>query len=238
MGYIPESQRTTGWYLFNKLFQVRINPHHARTADEIKRYGTPTTGNEDVDREMDKYEQIVMWSIARLEAHFSSGYPVKFVKRSDCDEVYRLLQNHLMAMQQALTVSENVTGNPETMAELVRLDQFAEAVFQYARHGMRDSLEHAGFARRARARDPFAKLGSKIRNRQLETDAPKETLPGGSSVGRQYGTHADMVAQTPPVVNENGVMELDPIVEDPNLPRRTSLAKLFEERRQLGLQWK
>jgi hypothetical protein len=238
MGYIPESQRTTGWYLFNKLFQVRINPHHARTAEDIKRFGTPTTGNEDVDRELDKYEQIVMWPISRLEAHYSSGYPVKFVKYDDCQEVYKLIHNHLTAMQQALTVSENVTNDPETMTELVRLDQFADAVFQHARYGLRDNLQHAGFARMARARDPFARLNTKIRNRQLDTETPPETLPGGSSVGRQYGTHAELAAQTPPTVNEKGVIELDPIIEDPTLPKRTSLAKLFEERRQLGTQWK
>jgi hypothetical protein len=237
MSYIPESERSTGWYLFNKLFQVRINPHHARSAEDIKLYGTPTTGNADVDRELDKYEHIVMWPISKLEAHYSSGYPVKFIKRTDCEEVYKLIHNHLTVMNQVLAQSENVTGDPQTMAELIRLDQFADAVFQHARYGLRDNLQHAGFARRARARDPFAKLGDRIRNKQLQPETLPET-PGGSSVGRQYGTHAEIAATTPPAVNEHGVMELDPIVEDPTLPKRNSLAKLFEERRQLGLQYK
>jgi hypothetical protein len=237
MGYVPEKDRTTAWYLFNKLFQVRVNPHHLRTAEEIKLYGTPSTGHEDMDRELDKYEQIVMLPISKLEAHFASGYPVKFVRREDCQEVYKLVQNHLTAMQSLFTTSENVEGDPQTMAELARLDQFADAVFQHARHGLRDNLQHAGFARRARARDPFARLNDKLRNKQLTPEPPVEKVPGGSAFGRQYGTLAEQ-PKVEPTALENGLVPLDPIVEDPTLPTRTSLAKLFEDRRLLGSQWK
>jgi hypothetical protein len=235
MGWIPEHQRTTVWYLFNKLFQVRINPLHARTAEEIKLYGTPTTGNEDYDRELDKNEHVVMWSIARMEAHYADGHPIKLVKREDCEEVYRLVNNHLMRMKEAQIDSENFKPDPKTMDELIRLDNFADAVFQHARHGLKSNLQHAGYARRAKARDPFARLAELTRAGKVGGTEEKVTLPGNSSVGRSYGT-AENLPPVEPVV-ENGMVQLDPIVEDPNLPKRISLAQLFEDRKKLGTQW-
>lgn len=233
MGWIPEHQRTTGWYLFNKLFRVRINPQHDRTADDIKFYGTPTTGNEDYDRELDKAEHVVMWNIAKIESHFASGYPVKFVDRKDCEEVYRLINNHLTFMHGMFGNTENTRDDPDTMSDLVRLDQFADATFQHARYGLRDNLQHAGYARRAMAKDRFAQLASRVRSR---ASGQEEKLPGGSSVGREYGTHEEL-ARTPPPTGDQFLIP-DPVPEDPTLPKRVSLANLFEERRQNGLRWK
>jgi hypothetical protein len=233
MGWIPENERTTVWYLFNKLFFVRVNPLQVRTTEEIKQFGTPTTGNEDYDREMDKAEHVVMWSIARMESHYASGYTLKLVKHAECEEVYRLISNHLSAMRETLVESENSTNNPATMDELIRLDQFADAVFQHARYGLKDNLQHAGYARRARARDPFARLSDLTRSRQVG-NVDTVPLPGNSTVGRQYGTAEDL----PAPVSVDGLVPLDPIVEDPRLPKRNSLAELFESRKKLGTQWK
>jgi len=234
MGWIPEKNRTTVWYLFNKLFHVRVNPLQVRTAEEIKRFGTPTTGNEDYDRELDKAEHVVMWPIATMEAHYASGYTVKLVKREECQEIYKLISNHLSAMRNTVVESENVRDDPKTMDELIRLDNFADAVFQHARYGMKDNLQHAGYARRARSRDRFASLADLTRRGDVGRPTEGRTLPGNSSVGRQYGTAEDIVAP-PPL--ENGMVKLDPPVEDPRLPKRISLAQIFEDRKKLNTQW-
>jgi hypothetical protein len=232
MAWIPVNQRSTGWYLFNKLFHVRINPRQVRTADDIKLFGTPTTGNEDFDREMDKAEHVVMWPISQMEAHFSGGYNVKLVKREECAEIYTLISNHLSAMRNLTVESENSANSPEMMDELIRLDRFAEAVFSHARYGLRDNLQHAGYARRAKARDRFASLADLIH--RGETGQPAaNVVPSNSSVGRNYGTAEDLPAPIP----ETGLVPLDPIVEDPRLPKRVSLAQMFEERKNLGSRW-
>lgn len=230
-GYLPVHQRTTVWYLFNPLFMVRVNARNIRTVEEIKRYGTPSTGNEDYDRENDKNEQVVMWNIATMEKHFAEGYPIKIVQYDDCALIYKHISEHLLAMHATLGGSENVTDNPKTMEELVRLDTFADAVFQHARYNLKNNIQHAGYARRMQERDPFSKLASLVRNKAPV--AGPVHVEGSSSVGRQYGTREDLPANAP--LPETGPIPLDPPVEDPNLPRRISLGKLFEERRQMGL---
>lgn len=236
MTYVPESQRNTVWYLFYKLFQVRVNPNKIRTVEEIKLYGTPTTGNEDYDRELAKNEEIVMLSIAQMEDIYNQGYPVKIVKHEDTKIIYELISKHLVAMKNNMVISENSTNDPKTLDELIRLDRFADSLFTHARHHLKQDVPVSALAARMRG-DRFATLG---RRRPVANAAPAVAGKGSGSL-RDYSTGADAAAerqqqqqasQMPP-----NPREVDEIPEDPNLPKRLSLEKLFENQKRLGMNW-
>lgn len=223
MTYVPEHLRNTAWYLFHKLYQVRVNPSKIRTVDEIKMYGTPTTGNEAYDAELAKNEEIVMLSIAQMEDIFNQGYPVKIVKREDTKDIYERIAKHLSAMKNITNVSENFVNDKQTLDELIRLDQFAEAMFHHARHQMKHDVAQSSLINKMRG-GRFATLG---RRRPAEQAAP--TTKGGGA-GRDYSTGLD--AQQPDQVEDPRAV--DAIIEDPSLPKRISLERLFEEQKRFG----
>ena len=227
MGWVPESQRTTIWYLFNKLFYVRVNPTKIRTIEEIKAFGTPTTGNEAYDREMIKAEEVVMLNIAQMEDLFNNGYPVNIVRYDDTKEIYKLVTDHLFQMRDTLAFSENATNDPKTLDELVRLDKFAAGMFDHARHTLKQDVAHSSLANRM-MNGRFSGL-SKLGRRR--SDAPLEQKPE-SLVGtqRDYRTGEDF--QPDPTKEPDTLTEK---VVDPNLPQRLSLERLFEERKRMGL---
>jgi hypothetical protein len=229
MGYVKESQRNTAWYLFNKLFYVRVNPLKVRSVEEIKLYGTLTTGNEEVDREMAKNETVVMLHIAQMEDMFNRGYTVAIVKYEDTKTIYQLITNHLIAMRNVMTLSENVTNDVKTLDELIRLDKFAEAIFGHARYQMKSDTPHSKMAQRFSS-DRFSGLSKLGRQRRTEAAAAPSATAGG--MGRDYGVGQD--APRPDPLREPEMME---VKDDPNLPKRVSLERLFEHQKREGMNW-
>lgn len=227
MTYVPEGQRTTAWYLFHKLYRVRVNPNKIRTVDEIKLYGTPTTGNTEYDRELAKNEEVVMISIAQMEDIFNQGYPVKIVRFEDTKEIYEHIARHLVAMRNIMHGSENFTNNPDTMNELIRLDQFAAAMFTHARYHMKEDVPQSGLVARMRG-ERFSRLGRKGRTPVAETPST------GSGSLRDYATGTDVKT---PLPMHDDPRAVDEVVEDPNLPRRVSLERLFENQKRMGMNW-
>jgi hypothetical protein len=222
--------------LFYKLFKVRVNPTKIRTIEDIKLYGTPTTGNEDYDRELAKNEEIVMLSIAQMEDIYNQGYPVKIVNYEDTKTIYELISKHLVAMKNNMVLSENTTNDPKTLDELIRLDRFADSLFAHARYQMKQDVPTSALAARMRG-DRFSALG---RRRQTQSNAPVVQGKGSGSL-RDYSTGADaaaerqqqqMAAQQPP-----NPREVDELPEDPNLPKRLSLEKMFENQKRMGMNW-
>lgn len=232
-GYVKPADRTTAWHLFNRLFKVRINPNHLRTAEDIKLYGTPTTGNELKDADLALREEVVMLNIAQMEDLFHQNYPVKVVNFDDTKEIYRYISDHLIAMKELFDKSENVTTDPTLMDDLIRLDQFAQAVFQFARYGLKFDILHSSLARRMLTPDRFAALGRLGRAARKTTEAPTTTGPQPGSL-RDYRSGTDVPQSNP----NQEASDLFVPEEDPTLPKRINLERLFEERKKLGLSYR
>lgn len=233
MSYVPESQRNTAWYLFYKLFQVRVNPTKIRSVEEIKQFGTPTTGNEDYDRELAKAEEIVMLSVAQMEDIYHQGYPVKIVKYEDTKAIYEIIDKHLIAMRNLMNQSENFTNDPKTLDELIRLDQFSQAMFTHARHQIRQAAPTSALMARMRG-DRFSALG----RRQQRSQGPAVQGKGSGSL-RDYstGAQAEHERQQQQQQPQQDPLAVDVPPEDPNLPRRMSLERMFEQQKRFGLNW-
>jgi hypothetical protein len=229
MPYVPPDKRDTAWYLFYELFMVRVNPTKIRTVEEIKMYGTPTTGNEDYDREMSKSEDIVMISIAQMEDIYNQGYQVKIVNYDDTKKIYEYIAKHLVAMRNISVGSENFNSNAETLNELIRLDKFAGAIFEHARYGMKQDVPQSSLIARMRS-DRFSNLG---RNRQ-RLNGPEVKGKGSGSL-RDYSTGVD--AQNEINAATSAPSPVDEVSENPNLPKRISLERMFEEQRRHALNW-
>lgn len=244
MAYVPENKRTTAWYLFHELFHVRVNPNHVRTADEIKLFGTPTTGNEDYDRELAKNDTLVMLSIAQMEDIFNNGYPVKVANYKDTERIYKLISDHLHFMKNIFVGSENITADPTIMNDLIRLDKFAQAMFEHARYLLTGEVPTSQLAARLMG-GRFSSLGMSIRQRaaqRAQAPASKPIDPNrvhttfGSGGGRDYSSGAEHVP-TPPPKPENISLVPDERHEDPRLPKRFSLESMFEDQKRNATRW-
>lgn len=124
------SNKFTGAELFDRYFCVKLNYLHSRNVATIQRYGLRVSGNDEIDRNLDKQEIITEMSISMMFEKFKDGVTVKLVNYNDSAEVYRLIHLHLLAWAEYLESGVNIGAAP--LAELVELDRFASVVYSKA----------------------------------------------------------------------------------------------------------
>lgn len=236
MGYVPESQRTTVWYLFNKLFKVRANTHRIRTIEEIQTYGTPTTGIAEVDRELEKLETVIMISIAQMEDLYNRGDSFRIVDRADTEKIYKYIMDHLVTMRNFFNGSEHVKTDEKTMDELVRLDRFAAEMFGTARYFMKEEIQLSSLGRVFASSRPSGL--AKLRQAKLHRAQQVANGDDAPAAGRRdYRTGDEIERARGPVEHDLTQPGFEPAPEDPSLPKHKSLEKLFEESKRFGLRY-
>lgn len=135
MGVVADkADRPTVWYLFNRRFMCRAPLLATMSIDDIKQFGMPTTGNPVIDQEMSKEWPVRMLSIAEMEDIFNRGYSIRLMKYDDSKTVYEFIRNHLLVWRNFFEMAGNNRVPQETIDELIRLDAFAAAVYEPAKH--------------------------------------------------------------------------------------------------------
>lgn len=255
--YVPEDQRTTAWWLFNKKFHCKVNLHKARTIEEIQQYGTPTTGFPELDRELEQSVTQVMLTIVEMEDHYNNNQTLHIVNRKDTLVIYEYITNHLMAFKKLLEESENAAPTNETLDELIRLDRFAADILMYARHQMSSTRSYSGLARAfGGAQSQRQKLMQQMRRNSRATvgnDAAviaSEERVGNGGAGRTYGRGPIQPRQTGTPIQEHNqerqnhdTVDQDGTIipaayDDSHLPKHISLERLFENQKSRGLDYR
>lgn len=227
MPWVPEDQRTTVWYLLEPKFLVRVPQMALRTVDDIKLFGTPTSGDNYMDRELAKNDATVMLSIAAMEEIFHRGFNIKVVQYDDTKKIYEHISNHLIAFKNLLLSSENVNPEPSFLDELIRLDKFAQATYDKAKYVLGGDIVHSLLSRRFKATG-FTKLS---RSSVLASTPKRDESTPAATGSRDYGTS---IPHQQPEVPVGEVPEAD----DP-YPKRISLENMFERQKRLGAtRWK
>lgn len=187
MGVVQEKKKAshpTVWYLFNRRFMCRVPPLALRTIDDIKMFGTPTTGNPILDKEMEQEWALRMLNIAEMEDCFHRGYNVRLVKYSDSKTIYELIIDHLVEWRNFFDVATNNRVPDETIDELIRLDKFATAVYVPARHLFTEETASSVFGRYRQARKAASLLSRGMFAKQAEKDAENEIGEDGKKKGK------------------------------------------------------
>jgi hypothetical protein len=216
MGYVKECDRTTAWYLFNKLFLCRIPQLATRTVDDLKEFGVFSTGDAIVDREMAK-DWVSRWlSIAQMEHIFTKGFPIKVVNYGDTKKIYELISAHLLTWREFFETAENNRVPAETVDELVNLDKLASEVYKPAKHLFTEEIAQSLFSQALRRTRTRSLLSRTSFNRQQEV-AP---------------------ARPDPTVQVSLEELAKPVEKVSNHPERFSLSKIFERQRSGDQAWK
>lgn len=132
MTYVPEAERTTIWYLKNKIFRVAVPQLRARSLRDMELFGTLVSGDQRIDRENAASETICMISIDKMLEYHVANVPVRVIRREDTKTIYELIKNHLEAW--AKVFSETLNTQMVPIEDLILLDEFANKVYEHARH--------------------------------------------------------------------------------------------------------
>jgi hypothetical protein len=144
--WVPEDQRDTRWYLWNKLFTVRVPFMATMSADYIRHHGVPFTGYAEADRSTHAESVTRMMSINQMVEFFARGTTVAVVRAADTAEMYQYISNHLQAWRRELEVSLDIRNAP--LDDLKLLDRFANAVYVHAQSYFTDEIVESLLAKR------------------------------------------------------------------------------------------
>uniref|UniRef100_A0AAU7PF85 Uncharacterized protein n=1 Tax=Burkholderia phage vB_BgluM-SURPRISE13 TaxID=3159457 RepID=A0AAU7PF85_9VIRU len=98
----------------------------------LERYGLPTSGNQNVDRELMKQLAPVYITIAQMVEYYHEHTMVSIIKRDDTKAIYEICQDY--TFDWARRIQNTVFNHNVPFEDLVQIDEFAEAVYQYAGH--------------------------------------------------------------------------------------------------------
>jgi len=98
----------------------------------LERYGLPTSGNQNVDRELMKQVSPCYITIAQMVEYYHEHTTVHIVKRDDTKTIYEICQDY--TFNWARRIQSTVFNHDVPFEDLVQIDEFAEAVYQYAGH--------------------------------------------------------------------------------------------------------
>lgn len=132
--WVPVEQRTPAWWLFHELFHCRAQRIQLMSMEEMKEYGTPTSGDPDFDAQMRNERVDVMLPIAgprSMVTYWDQGITIGVANEKDTKRIYELIANHLEAWRHHLTTDLNNRGAP--LDELLKLDKFASVVYKHAK---------------------------------------------------------------------------------------------------------
>ncbi len=201
MPYVPEDQRTTAYYLFTPRFMAKVPPMSLRTLEDIKQYGTFSTGDAVIDRELAKNDVQCMLNIAEMEAIYRKGHPVRIVNYTDTKRIYDYIQAHLTFFRELVIHSENRPPEYQQLCEdLVHLDKFAAANYIHARHFFSEAEATSLMGRHLSARRANLGLGrmAGIRRATPEVankkppETPEEKAPKRISMETLFSKELDM----------------------------------------------
>ena len=85
--YIPEDQRDSAWWIWNKKFTCRIPYLQSMSTDYIRQFGVMVSGDPVRDKAIVSETITTMLTIAQMVEYFSKGVTVGVVKYEDTKPV-------------------------------------------------------------------------------------------------------------------------------------------------------
>jgi hypothetical protein len=180
--WVPPEKRDPAWYLFNQLFHCRVQRIQTLSLEEMKEYGTPTSGDPEYDAQMRNERQDRMLTIAKMVEYWDNGITVGVVAEADTKRIYDYISNHLIAWKYKLEHELNNRGAP--LEDLIKLDKFANSVYRHAKYHLPDdyveSILHKSIRgarmHRANIMKPFQAQPSTINGQVEEPKSRQEEL--------------------------------------------------------------
>ncbi len=203
MPYVPESQRDTRWWLWNKLFLCRVSNIKSMSVDYVRYFGMPASGDSFIDKQTANEMVTRMITINAMVDFFQKGVPVAVVNREDTKTIYELISKHLNAWRDQLANGLNNRNAP--LDDLMALDLFASSVYAHAKYCFPEHTPDCALARRLASigtmnkGNMFKPIAQKVtvisasNNNAEETKAPER--PDRVSMAEIFASHASSRSQ-------------------------------------------
>lgn len=127
-----DPNKSSDYYIWEPLFKCAIPQLQTTSTTYLKMFGSPTTGDPDMDKVLANQELTTYITIAKMVEYYKKGVPVKVLKYSDTKTIYEYIEHHVRSWKQRLEKGINIGGAP--VEDLIAMDQFATTVYQHARH--------------------------------------------------------------------------------------------------------
>lgn len=135
----------TSYYIWEPLFRVRVPQLQTTSPEYIRHFGTPTTGDAAIDRDLANQLIDTAIPIAKMVEYYKKGIPVYIAKTSDTKIIYEYIENHLLAWKRRLEVGVNIANAP--IDDLILLDKFANSVYEHAKYHFAPDVVESIFLR-------------------------------------------------------------------------------------------
>ncbi len=104
----------------------------------MKLYGTPTVGNEDIDRAVLGQKTEAYLTINDMLELYKKGVNVEIADRDHCKSIYECISYHLSSWKHYL--STGINNNAAPLDDLKLMDEFANSVYEYAKWQFTDEI--------------------------------------------------------------------------------------------------
>jgi hypothetical protein len=118
--------------IWGRLFMCRVPRIAHYGTDYLEKYGLPSSGNRNVDRELILQPSLVYITINQMVDYYNESMTVAIVKQPDVKLIYEICQNY--TFDWANRLHKSVFTHNVPFEDLIKIDEFAEAVYQFAGH--------------------------------------------------------------------------------------------------------
>jgi hypothetical protein len=118
--------------IWGRLFLCRVPRIAYYSTGYLEDFGMHSSGNQNVDRELAKQPQLVYITVNDMIEHFNQSQRISIVKQEDVKTVYEICQDYTFNFGDRL--NREVFAHDVPFGDLIKIDEFAEAVYQYAGH--------------------------------------------------------------------------------------------------------
>lgn len=129
---IDTSEHPSWWYIFEPRFLARTIQLARSYIDKNMPDEVPTTSDREMDRLLQMQPANFWLTVTQMAELCQLGFPLDLVEYNDSLKVYTYVQNHLETAMRSLMSGMNA-ADPETLEDLMVLEEFAGRVFAHAR---------------------------------------------------------------------------------------------------------
>lgn len=113
-------------------FMCAIPELQSRSVNHIKVFGTPTTGDKQIDAQLAKQWLTTFLSIQEMVNYHKEGVSIRIRAKSDVALMYDYISKYLQAWKTFLNEGLNIGEAP--IDELIAMDRFANEVYEHAKY--------------------------------------------------------------------------------------------------------
>jgi len=148
MGSLNQDVTSAQWRIWHDRFACSMREIDTMSVDYLRIFGTLTTGDSTLDRQMLNDEVSRYLTIIDMVKFFGEGVRIKVKRNEDCKTVYILIQEHLQNWQKELEYALRTDQAP--LEELELMNKFADAVYEHAKWYLDQALVDTPFVRTLR----------------------------------------------------------------------------------------